>query len=205
MDTPVPVAVMKFPDDNEEFLVSAKYVSTCLTGNTYFTSLSTTLASLLTEIAALDVATTKAKGRAPGAASDRTAKRLKVVQRLNHIVDLVQGVAEAQANAVDAATVILSAGLKIKQVGKHAKSPLAARHGDVSGDVKLIALAVARVATYFFEYSVDQKSWEAAPPTFKSGTLLSGLKPGVVYSFRFRALTRKGMGNYADVVTLMVH
>jgi len=203
--TPLPIAVLNFPEDHKSFLISAKFVSTSLTGNTYFTSLATTVVSLNTEIAAMDLAMTKAKGRAPGAASDCKAKRRKVTQRLNHIVDTVQGIIETTANPADAATMILSAGLKIKKVGKHNKAPLSAQHGAATGEVSLIALAVARRATYFWEYSSDGMSWEKASPTHQSKTALSGLKPGLTYHYRFRALTKLGESDYSDVVSLIVH
>ena len=39
----------------------------------------------------------------------------------------------------------------------------------------------------------------------KSRTELSGLTPGSVYSFRFRAFTRAGQQDYSQVVSLLVH
>jgi hypothetical protein len=38
----------------------------------------------------------------------------------------------------------------------------------------------------------------------KADTTVAGLTPGQVYSFRFRAQTRKGLGDYSQVVSLMV-
>ncbi len=39
----------------------------------------------------------------------------------------------------------------------------------------------------------------------KARLVLSGLTPGQLYYFRFRAQTRKGPVDYSQIVSLMVH
>ncbi len=57
---------------------------------------------------------------------------------------------------------------------------------------------------YYWEISLDQQSWTSVPETLKARATITGLTPGQRYYFRFRAHTRKGLGDYSDVVTLIV-
>jgi hypothetical protein len=126
------------------------------------------------------------------------------VADLHHLRDSVQAVAEAQASPADAATVITSAGMRIRKVTKRNKPPVSVRQGAVSGSVVLEALRVAAVAMYWWQYSLDQKNWTEVPETMKVKVALSGLTPGQVYYFRFRAHTRKGPVDFSQVVSRMV-
>ena len=74
----------------------------------------------------------------------------------------------------------------------------------LSGVVELDARAVAPSASYYWQFSLDGKSWTSAPETMKHVTVIAGLTPGQTYSFRFRALTRKGMRDWSQVVSLIV-
>jgi spore coat protein U-like protein len=64
---------------------------------------------------------------------------------------------------------------------------------------------VARSAVYLWDYSLDLKTWTSVPQTMKASTTIAGLTMGQVYYFRFHAQTRKGVGNYSQVVSLLVH
>jgi hypothetical protein len=106
---------------------------------------------------------------------------------------------------VDAPAIIAAVLLYESKVGTRPPKPeLAAKQGE-SGTVALIALAVASALVYYFEFSADQATWTAVPQTPKTRAAISGLTPGKVYYFRFRAFTRQGgMGPYSQVVSLMV-
>jgi hypothetical protein len=67
-----------------------------------------------------------------------------------------------------------------------------------------VAKAVARTASYTWEYSTDQKTWTPVPPTMQAKTGLSGLTAGTTYYFRMQALTRTGTQNWSQVVSLLV-
>ena len=88
---------------------------------------------------------------------------------------------------------------------KRNKPPVRASYGPTSGSVWLKLLRLAPIATYFWEFSLDQKIWTSAPETMRARLLLTGLTPGQVYYFRFRAHTRKGPVDYSQVVSLLVH
>jgi hypothetical protein len=84
------------------------------------------------------------------------------------------------ADPAAAIAVILSTGLSVRKSGKAPKPPLSAKHGAVSGQVLLAALAVAHTAMYYWEISVDSTSWASLPETLQSRTTVTGLTPGQV-------------------------
>jgi Fibronectin type III domain len=92
-------------------------------------------------------------------------------------------------------------------VAKHAarnKPELAAKQGDVSTVVVLVAKVLGLPAVYWYDYSLDQKTWTTVPQTTKASTVVSGLTPGQTYYFRFHAFSRKGLTDYSQVVSLLV-
>ena len=69
----------------------------------------------------------------------------------------------------------------------------------------LIALAVARATTYYWAWSLDQKSWTSAADTTKARTTIAGLEPGSLVYFRCRALaTKTGTTDWSQIVSLIV-
>ncbi|MEO7331646.1 MAG: fibronectin type III domain-containing protein [Minicystis sp.] len=48
--------------------------------------------------------------------------------------------------------------------------------------------------------SVDQAIWTSSAGTMQARTTITGLLPGQLLYFRFRAHTRKGLGDYSNVV-----
>jgi hypothetical protein len=85
------------------------------------------------------------------------------------------------------------------------KGELSAKNTGVPGTVVLEAKAVAPVAVYFWQYSLDQETWTSVPETMKANQVISGLTSKETYSFRFRALTRGGEVGFSQVVSLLVY
>jgi hypothetical protein len=81
---------------------------------------------------------------------------------------------------------------------------LSAKQGSVSGSVNLVAKAAARTAAYEWQYSTDQKTWTTLPITLQAKTGVSGLTPATMYSFRVQEVTRTGVENWSQIVTLLV-
>ena len=94
--------------------------------------------------------------------------------------------------------------MSVRKTSKQSKSELSAKNAGVSGTVVLNAKRVAPVATYYWQYSLDQETWISVPATMKASTVLSGLTPRTTYHFRFRALTRDGETDFSQVVSLFV-
>jgi hypothetical protein len=194
--------VLALPTRNKDLLAFAKAVQAALTNNPHFPSPNPTLPVLAADIAAFDQAETAAASKGAGVATQRNAKKTKVVQDLRHIRDYVQGVGETLTS--DAVSVVESAGLRVRKHTTRKKQAFEIKDGPTSGTVLLVAKAVAPFATYYWQTSLDGKAWTSCPDTLKATTTVSGLTAGQTYSFRFRTLSRAGASDFSQVVTHLV-
>ncbi len=200
-----PVAALMLPRMNSQLLTFARAVHSALLNNPAFPSPNPPLDVFAADIAAFEDAETKAATRAKGAASLRDAKKKKVKEDLFHLRDYVQSVVETNTSPAAAAALIESAFMTVRKLPRRTFPDLSARNADVSGKVLLTARAVAPVAVYYWEHSLDQSTWTRLPETMVARTEIEGLTPAQVHSFRFRALTRAGWQDYSPVVSLLVH
>jgi hypothetical protein len=75
----------------------------------------------------------------------------------------------------------------------------------VSGSVRLVAKAVAKVASYEWQLSKDAgNTWVDLPTTLQAKATVSGLTPGVTYGFRFRAIMRPRVADWCAALWYMV-
>lgn len=197
-----PVAALMLPKTNLALIALAKAIHDAMLDNPSFPRPNPPLAVLAADIAAMEEAEMKAASRTKGAASLRDAKKRRLKDVLFHLQDYVQSVVET--NTSDGAAIIHSAFMSVRKVPRREFPDVSAKDGEVSGKVKLAARAVAPVATYGWEYSLDQSTWIPLPETMRARTELAGLTPARTYYFRFRALTRAGWGDYSQIVSLLV-
>jgi hypothetical protein len=134
-------------------------------------------------------------------ARDTVAEHLRSL--LNRLKAYVQGVADD--NIEHAVAIIESAGMSVAPKGSREKPPFAVRQGPVSGTVLLIARAIAKVATYFWQMSEDDgKTWIDLARTLSADTKVTDLVPGRTYRFRFRAVTRRETTDWCDPLPIIV-
>jgi hypothetical protein len=200
-----PVATLKAPRLNKALITFSRAVYDALVENPSFPSPNPSMTVFAADIDAFDDAETKAASKAKGAAAFRNAKKKKVKEHLFHLRDYVQSVAESSPNPATATALIESAFMNVKKASTRQTPEISAKNADVSGKVLLAAKAVAPAATYSWEYSADQATWIPVPDTMRARTEVSGLESARVYYFRFRALTRTGLRDYSQVVSLLVH
>lgn len=200
-----PTCIARYSRTYTSFLLYAKNIRAKLKGNVILSNPTPSLVVYSADLDAFDAAQTLVAHGSPADVADRNAKSFTVYQDVGHIVDYVQGVSDKQPSVAESIAVILSGGLDVRKTSTFKKPELAAKHSGFSGQVVLVALAIAEAGAYFWETSVDQKLWLPAPETKASKTLILGLTPGVLYYFRFRALTPKGKGDYSQIVSLIAH
>ncbi|HEY6459239.1 MAG TPA: fibronectin type III domain-containing protein, partial [Polyangiaceae bacterium] len=115
----------------------------------------------------------------------------------------VQSVADG--DAATSAAVIASANIAVR---KTAVRPLRGFHvvqAAVSGAAKLVVPAAGHRASYDWEYSPDGgKTWVGAPSTLTASTSIAGLPAGTSVQFRYRALTKAGVGDWSQPTSLLV-
>ena len=188
---------------NKQYITAAKAIVVAMTNNPNFPTPSPSLQAVEAAIDAVDKAETAAKTRGVGLAAARDAAKRKLAQLLDHLRDYVQGICDA--SPTDGVAIAQSAGMKAKKrPGPRLAPHLSVDDGEVSGSVALTAKALGGPATYYWSYSLDGKTWIAVPDTMIAKATIAGLTAGQIYSFRFRALTRKGPVDFSQVVTHMV-
>jgi hypothetical protein len=202
----LPQAVKKSPKSNHKFATYLIKLGQSMTGNVNYATPNPTGAALTAAGEGLAAANAAAKNGGTVATAARDAKRRDAEGLVDQLVTYVQ--VNVNANAGDPATanaIIVSSGLSVHKRTRPNKAQLAAYYGAVSSEVLLVALAVAHSAAYMWDFSLDGKNWTSVPQTMKARTTISGLTPGQIYYFRFHAQTRKAIGPYSQVVSLMVH
>lgn len=170
--------------------------------NPYYPSPDPGLDVVMEHIAVLVAMETGPRGSAT--AAQLRAKRLVVMQCLRQLKEHVQRTIEKETSAADAVAMIESVHMRVKGYTKPFKPELAATNRSPLGDVLLRAKAARGRASYHWQYSVNGVDWIDLPETLQASTIVSGLTVAQTYRFRFRALTRTGMGDYSQAVSLMV-
>jgi hypothetical protein len=197
------VVVLLLPTSVPALIKLAQAILAGLTNNAFFPTPNPPLSTLATLIAKVDAAETAVKTRAVGTVEARDLAKENLVQALHDVRAYVQSIANASPEQADA--MIASAALRSKKIPAHLKADLAVTAGDVSGTAKIAAKAVAVRAAYEWQWSADGgKTWTSLPPTLQARTTVVGLPVGATCSFRFRALTRTGEGDWSQTVAYLV-
>jgi hypothetical protein len=199
-----PTGVLKAPQQKKALSPYGRHVVTCMTGNAKVPSPNPPLSAITAACAALDVSQAAMPGN-KAATAQRDADWLALLLLLHHELDYVNSEAEQQTTPAEAEAVITGSGFSVRKGYTRNKDTLAAKYGLASGDVKLDAKAVSPDASYYWQWSTDMKNWASLPETKKASTTITGLTPATTYYFRFRALTRKGMTDWSQFISLLVH
>jgi hypothetical protein len=200
------LVVLGLPRANKALIAFVKTILAKLTGNTFLPTPTPSVATITTALTAFETSETS-MGTSKGVKGDRAAKRATLVALLKHLRDFVQGACES--NLENAAAIAESVGMRLYQQASRVRLLISVTQAlldnkPVSGSVVCDAKAVAPTATYFWCYSLDQKIWVSVPEQMQAKVVIAGLTPGQTYYFRFRALTRKGMGDPSQIVSLIV-
>jgi hypothetical protein len=197
------IAVLRLPLPVPALLKVAAAIIAALTNNAFFPGVAAVLASLIKAFNALDAAETAVKARTKGTVPARNAARTLLIGELQAAKTFVQQTADA--NGENAEAMITSAGMSTRKPSTRRKAPFAVVQGAVSGTVHLVAKAAAVRASYDWEWSNDGgKTWVELPTTLQAKTSLAGLAAGSIPQFRFRAVTKAGVGDWSQAVAFMV-
>ena len=93
--------------------------------------------------------------------------------------------------------------MSVKRFTPHARAALAVKRGSTAGSAILVAKAAGKKASYEWEFSLDRTAWTALPATLVARTSVSGLVVGSTYYFRMRSLTKGGMSDWGQIVSMV--
>jgi hypothetical protein len=197
------LAVLKLPTRVSDLITVAICIVQGMSGNAAFPNPVPDLDTVSASIVGLQNAETTALTRVRGAVAARDAARDALVTLLDQLRSYVQRVADG--DRTNAPALIQGAAMDVKKTAIRQRQTFGAKPGAVTGSVTLVAPLAGPRAAYDWEWSLDGgKTWQAAPGTLRSKTTLLGLTPGATVSFRYRALTKGGEGDWSQVIAMIV-
>ena len=197
------VAVLLLPHPVPLLCKTGHSVVAQMTGSAFFTGATAQITSASNLLTALDTTERATKTRAPGSVPARNAAKRAAVAALQILTGIVQ--VQADANPEQADAIITSAGMSVKKAPVRTPVTFLAKWGPVSGSVILVAKAAGTRASYDWEWSADAgKTWTQVLSTLRCKTTIVGLPVASNLSFRYRAVTKAGTGDWSQVVTLLV-
>ena len=200
-----PIAVAKLSNDPVEVASRAEGVSDAIDRDkVHFPNGLPIIQKTREDIAQLLAVIKVATSGAIGTATARDSQMKLVKRDVDHLVDEVQRVADTLP-VEEAKVFIIQMALFVSEVGHRGpKAEIAVDDGENSGSVVVTAGSLGKYVTYYFEYSLDQATWTRAPDTHHTKIEITGLTPGKLYYFRFRALVGETMRDPSQVVYHMV-
>ncbi len=169
--------------------------------NATFVSPNPALAVARGHIDELITAQTAYQSRA-GTLAARDNAQDTVIRDLHLLHAYVQQLANTSPD--DAAVIAQDAAMTLRRAGATHKSDLATKQR-VSGSVLVIAKAIAGARSYQWQYSLDGgTTWTAAAPTTRADVTIKGLPFAVRTLFRVRAVTKSGLTEWSQPVSLLV-
>lgn len=183
------------------YIKECRHVVDKMTNNAHFTYLNLPLGAVTHDIDELQDAEQATLDGTPGSIAIRDSALLVVQGDMRHLKSSVQLVADA--NMTHAREIIESAGMSVATRTKTAKPELAVRQGAAPGDAHVSARAMKGRGTYHWQVG-DQLTWTDLPATVISSTLVKGLTPATLRSFRFRTYTKDGFSEWSVPVMYIV-
>ncbi len=196
------IALLKKPARIGPLLTYARFVLVSMRKSPFFAAANPPLDVYEAHLAAAEAAQVQTLTGAWAAFSARNALVDQVKSDMDALRGYVQSVADADLD--HAAIIIESAGMHVKHARGPSRYDFDVKNGPTSGVVILLSRSAGRRAVYYWQYSTDGENWTSLPETADATTTLSGLTPGVFYSFRCRRMTRKeGLLPWSQVIRLM--
>ena len=196
------IAVLKLLAAVAALSKQAKAIVAAMTNNAFFPTPNPPLPTVTNDIAALDAAEALALGKGKGTANARNAKKAVVIRDLQLLRNYVQMIADNDADHAE--QIITSALMAIKKLTPRQKRETAVKQGIGSGIVELFAVRAAAKALYQWQMSTDMKVWTNLPQTFLTKTTVTGLVAGTTYYFRYQVVTRAGVSDWSQIISILV-
>jgi hypothetical protein len=190
---------MSMPASVPKIIGYAQATVLACTNNKWLPSPNPLVAAVESALAIVISAQTVALTKVVGSVRVRNAALFKLKAAMEKLANQVQDVADE--NPQDAPAIIESCGFHVKGSPAHVKAQFKVKQGEVAGTALLIALALVGAIAYFWQMSVDQKTWVDITPTDTASTLVTDLTPATTYYFRFRVLVKGGYSEYGPTVS----
>ena len=182
----------------------ARFIVTSMTGNAAFATPNPTLASITTNINALETAYLAAKGGSVDETANMYTKEFVLELSLKSLAAYVESI--ANANTVTAETVVLSSGMEIKTPVIRTARDFSVKPSETPGEVKL-STRHERNSTYIWQMSLDpsqEANWLTIGQATQASLVKNGLISGARYYFRVASVGKEGQGVWSNVLNTIV-
>ena len=201
---PTIIAVLpETPNNVPRYLARCRLIVTMMTGNENFPSPTPALSEVSAGLDSLEAQEELAQRGGKGMVQLRDVELRKSHNNMTMVKGYVQGVANKHPEEAEA--IIHSAGMNVAKPRTRTKLPIEVKLGGAPGKVVLDAKALPKPVQYRWQMSTDQETWPDAAETFKTKTIVEGLMPATVYSFRLRTVTQSGPSDWSPPVTIVTH
>jgi hypothetical protein len=201
--TTVIAVLPESPHVVSRYLMACRLIVTMMTDNQNFPTPTPPLAEVSADLEALEASEGLAKKGGKGMVQQRDVVLRKVHHKMTMLKAYVQSAANAEPDQAEA--IVHSAGMSVGKPRTRTKLPVEVKYGDAVGKVVLDAKALPQPVQYRWQMSTDQKTWTDLPESFKTKSVVEGLVPATIYSFRLRTVTKNGPSEWSPPVTIVAH
>jgi hypothetical protein len=194
------IAVLNIPQSIAALISYAKGIVSAVTNNKNFVAPVPSPADITKSISGLEDAESIVHTKVIGSVKARDVKKQVLLKDLRALLAYVQGIADN--DTTNAQSIILSAGIGIKQAPVRTKPAFDAKHG-TSGSVNLVVKSAGQRSAYEWNMSTDGIKWDYLPTTILSKTMVGGLIPGINYFFRYRVVKTEGISDWSQSLNLI--
>jgi len=174
-----------------------------MTGNANFGTPIPTLATITTNVNALEAASIAAKGGGKDDTANMRAKEVVLDLSLKLLGAYVEGI--ANVNPINAEAIILSAGMDLKGRGGNFVHGFEVSATGNVGEIRLQREGVSR-GSYEYQMSIDivsDANWQRIYIGTRNRYVKSGLVSGTRYYFRAAGIDKKGLSPWSSVKTMI--
>ncbi len=191
------------PHNVPRYLMGCRSVVTMMTGNQNFPAPMPPLSDVSTYLDTLEAREELVRKGGKGMVPLRNVALRKAHTSMTLIRAYVQSVANREPEQAEA--IVLGAGMNVGKPRTRTKLPVEVRHGNAVGEVVLDARALPPPVQYRWQMSTDQATWTDLPETFRTKSVVEGLVPATIYSFRLRTVTNNGPSEWSPPVSIVAH
>jgi len=199
--TSVIAVLPESPHNVPRYLMGCRHIVTRMTGNQNFPAPTPPLSDVSTHLDTLEAREELVRTGGKGMAQQRNVALRKAHTTMTLLRAYAQNVANAEPEQAEA--ILLSAGMNIGKPRTRIKLPVEVRHGGAVGRVVLDAKALPPPVQYRWQMSTDQQTWTDLPETFRTKSVVEGLRPATIYSFRLRTVTNNGPSEWSPPVSII--
>jgi hypothetical protein len=196
------IVALKMPRRLHPYIIQARFIVERLAADPIYAGSFPPLDVVEAHLDALEDAAVAALTQQRGLAQACRAALAVVRSDMNALCTFVQHLAAFDPDG--GCAIVANAGMYVKNATGPLKGGFTVKQGRVSGAARMIAKAERTRASYEFQYSLDGKTWVSVEMTVKAHQDVTGLVPGRVYLFRYRPVTKAGVGDWSQVVSLLV-